>query len=60
MWSAARSAAAAGSKRGGVILGHDFARVRKQAEDARDHVLTKAGVTDPGHWLPEVYAAPEE
>jgi 5-methylthioadenosine/S-adenosylhomocysteine deaminase len=47
-------------KRDGVILGHDFARVRKQAEDARDHVLTKAGVTDPGHWLPEVYAAPEE
>ncbi len=46
-------------KRDGVILGHDFARVRKQAEDARDHVLTKAGVTDPGHWLPEVYAAPE-
>jgi 5-methylthioadenosine/S-adenosylhomocysteine deaminase len=47
-------------KRDGVILGHDFARVRQQAEDARDRVLTKAGVTDPGHWLPEVYAAPEE
>ncbi len=28
--------------------------------DARDRVLAKAGVTDPGHWLPEVYAAPED
>jgi cytosine/adenosine deaminase-related metal-dependent hydrolase len=46
-------------KRDGVILGHDFARVRKLAEEARDRVLSKAGVTDPGHWLPEVYAAPE-
>ena len=23
-------------------------------------VLAKAGVTDPGSWIPEVYAAPEE
>ena len=45
-------------KRDGVILGHDFARVRKLAEDARDRVLAKSGVTDPGGWLPEVYAAP--
>jgi hypothetical protein len=37
-----------------------LARVRKQAEDARDRVLAKAGVTDPGSWIPEVYAAPEE
>jgi 5-methylthioadenosine/S-adenosylhomocysteine deaminase len=46
-------------KRDGVLLGHDFARVRAQAEQARDRVLAKSGVTDPGHWLPEVYAAPE-
>jgi 5-methylthioadenosine/S-adenosylhomocysteine deaminase len=47
-------------KRDGLIVGHDFARVRKQAEDARDRVLAKAGVTDPGSWIPEVYAPPEE
>lgn len=47
-------------KRNGVLLGHDFARVRALAERARDRVLAKAGVTDPGGWLPEVYAAPGE
>ena len=48
------------AKRDGVLLGHDFARVRALAEQARDRVLAKSGVTDPGHWQPEVYAAPEE
>jgi hypothetical protein len=47
-------------KRHGALIGHDFARVRKQAEDARDRVLAKSGITDPGRWLPEVYAAPED
>jgi 5-methylthioadenosine/S-adenosylhomocysteine deaminase len=46
-------------KRDGLIAGHDFARIRKLAEDARDRVLAKSGVTDPGGWIPEVYAAPE-
>ena len=46
-------------KRDGLIAGHDFARVRKLAEDARDRVLAKSGVTDPGGWIPGVYAAPE-
>lgn len=46
-------------KRHGRITGHDFARVRELAEQARDRVLAKAGVADPGGWIPEVYAAPE-
>jgi len=46
-------------KRDGILLGHDFARVRALAEQARDRVLARAGVTDPGRWLPGVYAAPE-
>jgi 5-methylthioadenosine/S-adenosylhomocysteine deaminase len=47
-------------KRDGVLVGHDFARVRQLAQDARDRVLAKSGVTDPGRWIPAVYAAPEE
>jgi hypothetical protein len=47
-------------KRDGRLVGHDFAQVRRQAEQARDRVLAKAGVTDPGTWIPEVYAAPED
>ena len=46
-------------KRDGLLTGHDFARVRRMAEEARDRVLARAGVTDPGGWIPEVYAAPE-
>ena len=46
-------------KRDGVLTGHDFATVRRLAEEARDRVLARAGVTDPGGWIPEVYAAPE-
>ncbi|HLJ98279.1 MAG TPA: amidohydrolase family protein [Streptosporangiaceae bacterium] len=46
-------------KRDGQLTGHDFARVRALAERARDRVLARAGVTDPGRWIPEVYAAPE-
>ena len=45
-------------KRDGVLVGHDFARVRDLATAARDRVLERAGVTDPGTWQPEVYAAP--
>lgn len=45
-------------KRDGQLTGHDFARVRALAEQARDRVLARAGVTDPGGWIPEVYAAP--
>jgi 5-methylthioadenosine/S-adenosylhomocysteine deaminase len=47
-------------KRDGHLVGHDFAQVRRQAEQARDRVLAKAGVTDPGTWIPEVYAAPKQ
>jgi cytosine/adenosine deaminase-related metal-dependent hydrolase len=45
-------------KKNGILLGHDFARVRRLAEEARDRVLTAAGVTDAGGWLPGVYTAP--
>jgi 5-methylthioadenosine/S-adenosylhomocysteine deaminase len=45
-------------KHEGRLLHHDFARVRRLAEEARDRVLARAGITDPGLWQPEVYAAP--
>ena len=47
-------------KRDGELVGHRFAQVRALAEEARDRVLGRAGVTDPGTWQPAVYAAPEE
>jgi 5-methylthioadenosine/S-adenosylhomocysteine deaminase len=47
-------------KKDGVLLGHDFARVRRLAEEARDRILSKAGVTDPGLWQPAIYAAPTD
>ena len=46
-------------KQDGVLVGHDFARVRALAEAARDRVLGEAGVADPGLWQPELYAPPE-
>jgi cytosine/adenosine deaminase-related metal-dependent hydrolase len=45
-------------KRDGKLLHHDFARVRRLAEEARDRVLGAAGVEDPGMWQPPVYAPP--
>jgi cytosine/adenosine deaminase-related metal-dependent hydrolase len=45
-------------KRDGELVGHSFADVRALAEQARDRVLSRAGVTDPGTWQPAVYAAP--
>jgi 5-methylthioadenosine/S-adenosylhomocysteine deaminase len=47
-------------KKDGFLTGHNFARVRRLAEEARDRVLAKAGVADPGRWIPPVYAAPED
>lgn len=46
-------------KRDGQLVGHEFGQVRRLAEEARDRVLGRAGVTDPGSWQPSVYAAPE-
>jgi cytosine/adenosine deaminase-related metal-dependent hydrolase len=46
-------------KKDGALTGHDFARVRRLAEESRDRVLAKAGVADPGRWIPPLYAAPE-
>ena len=47
-------------KKDGKLLHHDFARVRKLAEEARDRVLAKTGVKEPGLWQPALYAGPEE
>lgn len=43
----------------GHLVGHRFAEVRALAEQARDRVLSRAGITDPGSWQPAVYAAPD-
>ena len=45
-------------KRNGVLVDHDFHHVRDLAAAARDRVLARAGVDDPGTWQPAVYAAP--
>lgn len=45
-------------KRDGQLLHHRFGNVRDQARAARDRILERAGVSDPGLWQPEVYAAP--
>lgn len=45
-------------KRDGVLLGHDFARISQLATEARDRVLGRAGVTEPGRWQPAVYTPP--
>ncbi|HUZ21851.1 MAG TPA: hypothetical protein VMU75_14915 [Acidimicrobiales bacterium] len=42
-------------KEGGRLLHHDFARVRSLAEEARDRLMARAGVSDPGRWQPAVY-----
>ena len=47
-------------KHQGRLLRHDFASVRLQAEQARDRVLARAGVEDPGRWQPQVYAPPAD
>lgn len=45
-------------KRHGHLVDFDVRSVRKLAEEARDRVLTRCGVTDPGTWLPAPYEAP--
>ncbi len=42
-------------KQDGKLLHHDFARVRSLAEAARDRLMQKAGIENPGRWLPPVY-----
>ncbi len=42
-------------KRDGRLVDHEFGRVRKLAEDARDRLMAKAGIEHPGRWLPPVY-----
>lgn len=44
-------------KRHGRLVDFDLRRVRRLAEDARDRVLSRCGVTDPGTWLPKPYEA---
>jgi len=45
-------------KRDGRLVGHDFSTVRAAAEAARDRVLERSHVTDPGTWQPAIYGAP--
>jgi hypothetical protein len=40
----------------GQLVHHDFAHVRRLAEDARDRLMARAGIANPGEWLPEVYS----
>jgi 5-methylthioadenosine/S-adenosylhomocysteine deaminase len=46
-------------KRDGVLTGHNFTHVRALATAARDRILERSGVSDPGTWQPAVYAAPD-
>lgn len=46
-------------KKDGVLVGHDYSHVRALAEQARENVLSRAGVHDPGTWQPAVYGAPD-
>ena len=43
-------------KRNGQLVHHDFAHVRRLAEEARDRLMARAGIAHPGQWLPEVYS----
>lgn len=45
-------------KHEGRLLHHDLAAVRRLADEARDNVLARAGIAEPGLWQPELYAAP--
>jgi cytosine/adenosine deaminase-related metal-dependent hydrolase len=45
-------------KRDGALVHHDLARVIRLAEQARDRLLARAGVEDPGRWQPPAYTAP--
>ncbi|MDA8290603.1 MAG: amidohydrolase family protein [Actinomycetota bacterium] len=42
-------------KRHGKLLDHEFAHVRRLAEQARDRLMVRAGVENPGRWQPAVY-----
>jgi cytosine/adenosine deaminase-related metal-dependent hydrolase len=44
-------------KRDGKLTDHELARVRALAEEARDRIMTTAGIANPGKWLPELYEA---
>jgi cytosine/adenosine deaminase-related metal-dependent hydrolase len=45
-------------KRDGKLVDHDFGRVRRLAEEARDRLMARAGVDDPGLWQPDLYSSP--
>ena len=42
-------------KEHGQLVDHDLASVRRLAEEARDRIMTSAGVDNPGKWLPGLY-----
>lgn len=45
-------------KRNGALVGHDVPRVIAQAEAARDRLLARSSISDPGRWQPPPYTAP--
>jgi 5-methylthioadenosine/S-adenosylhomocysteine deaminase len=45
-------------KRDGALTGHDTGRVIRLADEARDRLLARAGIDDPGRWQPPAYTAP--
>jgi 5-methylthioadenosine/S-adenosylhomocysteine deaminase len=47
-------------KQDGKLLDHSLADVRRLAEDARDRIMTAAGIDNPGKWLPGLYRDPRE
>jgi 5-methylthioadenosine/S-adenosylhomocysteine deaminase len=42
-------------KRDGALVAHDVAAVIRRADEARDGLLSRAGVEDPGRWQPPAY-----
>jgi len=42
-------------KRDGALVAHDVAAVIRRADAARDGLLSRAGVEDPGRWQPPAY-----
>ena len=44
-------------KKDGRLTHHELSRVRALAEEARDRIMSTAGITNPGKWLPDLYEA---
>jgi len=45
-------------KRGGELVGQDLDRVRRLADESRDHLFAQAGVQAGGRWAPAAVGEP--